>query len=161
MDADGECFRVGTMLATPSGSVKVEDLTVGASLVSYTHPTMLDESEENWRDWSSTEGTFNFGTSNVVATRRFTANGSVDINGIVTTKHHIHMIYDGEAYGWKHAIDVLHTDKLVSNGGELVDILNITISDEPTEFVAVNVETVDTLVIKNGDTMILGHNASA
>ena len=161
MSADGDCFAVGTQLAVPGALVNVEDLVVGNEVVSFSHETMLDESDDNWRDWKTKDNNFVIGNSTVVASRRFTSDGAMNINGIVTTKHHIHFVFDGEDFGWKNAIDVLSTDKLVDIDGNLVDILNITEVTGPVEFVALNVETLDTLVVASGDTLILSHNASA
>lgn len=159
--ADGECFAVGTQLAVPGALINVEDLVAGDEVISFSHETMLDESEDNWRDWKTKDNNFAIGTSSVVGTRRFTADGAININGIVTTKQHIHFVFDGEDFGWKNANNVLTTDKLVDVDGNLVDILNITEVTGPVEFVALNVETVDTLVIASGDKLILGHNISA
>ena len=161
MSADGECFAVGTPLAVPGATINVEDLVAGDTVVSFSHETMLDESEDNWRDWKTKDNNFAIGTSEVVGTRRFTADGAININGIVTTKQHIHFVFDGEDFGWKNADNVLITDKLVDVDGNLVDILNITEVTGPVEFVALNVETVDTLVIASDDKLILGHNISA
>lgn len=161
MDVDGGCFAVGTTLATANGTMNVEDLVVGTEMMSFDHAGMLDESDPNWRDWKTTDGTFTMKTSTVVDTYRFTRNGAIDINGIITTTNHIHFVFDGEAYGWKNACNVLATDKLVDADSNLVDIINITEIAGPVEFVALNVEDLDTLVIVNNDKLILGHNQSA
>lgn len=161
MLADGECFAVGTKLAAAGGYLNVEDLAVGDEVVSFSHATMIDESEDNWRDWKTTDNNFVLGSSTVTAARRFYADGGMDINGIITTKNHIHFVFDGAEFGWKNACNVLPTDKLVDVDGNLVDILNITELTDRIEFVALDVETDDTLVIVNNDKLILGHNISA
>lgn len=158
---DGECFAVGTMLATANGNVNVEDLKVGDYVSNFYQEGMIDESDDNWRDWKTTDNKFTYGESKVVSTRRFFADKSIDINGIVTTEEHIHFVFDGTNYGWKNANTVLMSDKLVAKDGSLIDILNITVINERREFVAVNVEDIDTLMVSHEGKTILAHNMSA
>jgi hypothetical protein len=54
------------------------------------------------------------------------------------------------------------TDKLVNKSKRKVDITSISINEtEPTQFVALDVETLDTLIVNDNGVDILAHNASA
>lgn len=163
MSADGECFAYGTKIKTPSGYVNVEDLKVGDEVCSFTLDGMIDESEENWKDWTTTSlKTLQIGTSKVVNAFTFTKNDSVTINGLTTTTNHIYFVYRGSKYMWISASNILETDKLVSSNGRKQDITSIVIeNDSARKFVALNVETTDTLIVNNDVVDILAHNVSA
>lgn len=161
LSADGGCFAVGTQLAVPSGLARVEDLVAGDTVVSFTHDGMVDESVDGWNKWTTTDNNFVLTTSTVKTAYRFTADGAMNINGLVTTMDHVYLVFDGSVYGWKNASKIVETDKLVDSDGNLVDILNITVLTGPREFVALDVETVDTLVVSDNGKLILAHNQSA
>ena len=162
LDADGQCFAVGTQMLTPSGLVLIETLNVGDTVSSYHVPTMIDETEENWRDWSTTDiSGLTLGTSVVTGKRIFTAADGVSINGLVTTTDHVYFVFDGTNYGWKNASNVTEADKLVSDGGALIDITEILPISGDIQFVALDVETDDTLIVETHGTHVLAHNASA
>jgi len=162
LNADGSCFAVGTQILTPTGLVSIESLNVGDSVASYNVPTMLDETEENWKDWTTTNiSGITLGTSIVTAKRIFTSSEGVSINGLVTTKDHVYFTFDGINYGWKNASNVTETDKLVSDDGVLLDIIEILPISGDVQYVALDVETDDTLIVETHGTHVLAHNASA
>lgn len=161
LSADGGCFAVGTQLATPAGLVNVEDLNVGDIVSSFDLPNMVDESEPNWLEWNTASlAGLTIGTSTVTHKHVFTSEKGISINGVKTTREHIYFTFDGENYGWKNASDVLLIDKLVTNNGELIDIIDITVIDEPVSYVALGVETDDTLIASYNGILILSHNIS-
>lgn len=162
LEADGECFAYGTMLKTPTGYVNVEDLNVGDEVVSFTIDGMVDESEENWKDWNTSSiQSLAFTTSRVVGVSKFSADKAIRINGITSTIDHVYFIYRSRKYMWVNANEILDTDKLVAFDGKKEKITSIEIINEKTDFVALNVEDVDTLVVKGQTADILAHNASA
>lgn len=161
LDADGACFAYGTQLLTPSGLAAIQDLNVGDTVSSYNIPTMIDESEENWRDWTTTDiSGLTMTTSTVRAKRVFSKSEGISINGLVTTKDHIYFVCNSGNYGWKNACNVTIDDKLVNKDGVLLDITEI-LPISGALFVALDVETTDTLIAHNGDQYILAHNLSA
>jgi len=164
MYADGRCFAVGTMLRTPFGGRTVESFVEGDIVTSFYEPTMIDESTDGWRDWTI-NNLVNVETetamSRVRHLRRFTENQSIKINGIHSTLSHVYFVYSDKIYMWKEAKDILTTDLFIDSEKNLVPITSIEHVTEPTEFVAVNVEDVDTLQVKMGDRYILTHNISA
>jgi Predicted solute binding protein len=162
LSVDGECFMAGTQLRMADGNLRnVEDLILGDAVASFTHPTILDESVAGWQNWSSTENLFGDSTSAVNGVKRFTATDAVVINGVTTTINHIYLIHRDGSYKWEHARNVTTNDKLVNKDKELVDILNIERVTGSFDFVTIDVETNDTLVVAYGDELILSHNASA
>jgi hypothetical protein len=163
-ELDGGCFAVGTKLQTASGSYKnVENILVGDTLRNFADPTMIDENDENWKDWSvSTLDNVVFGTSTVVGVSRFMAPSAIKINGVSSTPDHVYFVFDGSVYTWKNASTITTLDKLVNANKVHVDITSIETIDEATEFVAVNVESTDTLIVRNpAGYNVLSHNASA
>lgn len=162
-DVDGECFAVGTQLLTNNGYKNVEELAVGDVVLSFDLDGMVDESVENWKDWSTTSlKSMTIKESTVRASRRFKSTTSVTINGLTTTETHVYFVYSDNKYCWKYANEVVATDKLVTKTKRKVDITNISVNNtDEIEFVALNVETLDTLIVNDGGTDILAHNASA
>lgn len=162
MNADGGCFAYGTMIKTPSGYCKIEDLNAGDEVVSFMVDGMIDESEENWKDWTITSiKSLASTTSKVVAAASFTREKAIKINGITSTLDHVYFIYRSNQYMWVNASEIVDTDKLVSLSGRKQSITSIEVLDNKTSFVALNVENVDTLVVKSSSVDILAHNASA
>jgi hypothetical protein len=162
MHAQSGCFAVGTVLRTPSGDTKVEDLKAGDLVSSFAVPTMVDESEGNWLDWKTTsiDGFDPTTTAVVKGVAPFTADQSIKVNGIHSTLNHIYFIFDGVEYGWKRADAIVMTDMFIDDKRNLVPITSIELVNEPSTFVAVDVEVLDTLQVKSGDAYLMSHNAT-
>jgi hypothetical protein len=163
MYADGQCFALGTMLRTPYGDRTVESLIAGDQLISFAEATMIDEDTDGWRDWKikSLDGIDTNASAYVKGVKRFSLNESVKINGIHSTLSHTCFVFDGEDYGWKLAKDITMQDSFVDAELNLVPITSIEQITEPTTFIAINAETLDTLQVKYNDTYVLTHNRSA
>lgn len=163
LNADGECFAFGTKLLTNNGYKNVEDLVAGDVVLSFNLDNMVDESVENWKDWSTSSlKSMTIEESTVKAARSFTRPNSITINGLTTTLTHVYFVYSDGKYCWKYANDLTMSDKLVNKSKRKVDITSISINEtEPTQFVALNVETLDTLIVNDNGVDILAHNASA
>lgn len=161
--AQGGCFAIGTMLRTPYGDRAVESLLIGDTVCSFNDPTMLDESVGGWFDWTIAHlDNVDAGTiSEVRHTHQFVADESIRINDLHTTLNHVHFVFDGVQYGWKHACDITENDAFVDSNKQLVPITSIVRVTEPTTFVAVDVEDIDTLQVKSGELYVLSHNVSA
>jgi hypothetical protein len=162
IQADGNCFAVGTMLRTASGDRAVETLKVGDDVIGFTEPTMIDSSVDNWDSWtvSNLNKLDTAATTTVVANNQFTSNASIKINNLHTTLTHAYFVFDGTVYRWKLAKDIVATDKLVDSNKNLVSITSIEQVSVPTVFVALNVEQADTLQVRSGSIYILAHNVS-
>lgn len=161
--ADGGCFAFGTKISTPNGEVNVETLGIGDVVNSFSIDGMIDESIDGWMDWTTSNlKTLSHSTSTVTGVRHFTSTNSVLINGLRTTAEHVHFVHDGSNYRWKNASNVLLSDKLISKSGRKITIDTIEL-DGITEyhFAAVDVESLDTLVVLDNGKEILAHNASA
>jgi len=163
LNADGSCFAVGTLVRTPTGDRTVESLIDGELLSSFAEATMIDESTEGWRDWkiATVDTVKTDTTSTVQGSTRFTRSTSVKLNGIHSTLTHTYFVYDGEQYGWKIARDITMSDSFIDAELNLVPITSIEPVNVPAEFIALNVETLDTLQVKSGEIYILTHNVSA
>jgi hypothetical protein len=161
-DVDGACFAVGTMLKTPTGDRAVESFLSGDLVTSFSEPTMIDSAEANWETWTTrslAECVMNE-VSMVASARQFTQDRSIKINGMHSTLSHRHLVYDGHVFQWKRAEHVALTDCFVTDDLELIAITSIEQVTEPTTFVALNVEDIDTLQVKVGTKYILSHNLS-
>lgn len=163
LEANGGCFAVGTLLRTPTGDRTVESFMVGDFASSFAEPSMIDENTEGWRDWSisSLDNVDTTTNAQVLGTRQFIANESVKLNGIHSTLSHVYFVFDGSNYVWKEAGDISSSDSFVDCDKNLVAITSIEAINEPTTFVALNVELLDTLQVKHDDTYLLTHNVSA
>jgi hypothetical protein len=162
MHAQSGCFAVGTILRTPSGDVKVEDLKAGDVVSSFNVPTMIDEDVEGWMDWKA-DSMDGFDTTTTAVVKRaipFVTDKSIKINGIHSTLNHVYFVFDGTHYVWKHAEVIEMTDAFIDDKGNLVPITSIELVNEPTTFIAVDVETLDTLQVKSGDVYLMSHNAT-
>lgn len=161
LDADGACFAYGTQLLTPSGLVAIQDLNIGDTVSSYTVPTMIDEDQDGWKDWTTTDiSGMSMTISTVTGKRIFSSPNGISINGLVTTTEHIYFVYSDGKYGWKNANNVTMDDKLVDMNGTLLDITEI-LPVSGAQYVALDVETDDTLIAFDGERYILAHNVSA
>lgn len=163
LSADGRCFAVGTLVRTPEGDRTVESIVEGDVLCSFAEVSMLDEETDGWRGWKipSLENVKTDTTATVRGTYRFTSKTSVKINGIHSTLEHTYFVFDGVRYGWKVAGDITTADSFVDADLNHVPVTEIEMINEPAEFIAINVETLDTLQVKSGDKYILAHNISA
>lgn len=162
LDADGECFALGTKLLTNNGYKNIEDLAIGDTVLSFNLDGMVDESVESWKDWSiGSLKSMTIHESTVTGLRGFVAANAVTINGLTTTPTHVYFVYSDGKYCWKYANELTMEDKLISKTKRKIDIQSITTSTEPTQFFALNVETLDTLIVNDNGTDILAHNASA
>jgi len=163
-NVDGGCFVVGTPILTPEGDVNVEDFEINDIATSFNDPTMIDSSINGWIDWKvdDTSRITVDELSRVVNNRQFKANESIKINGLHSTLTHIHFVYIAatQQYGWKRADEIVVGDAFVTRDRTLIPITVIERIDVPHTFVALNVEDIDTLQVKLGDTYILTHNRS-
>lgn len=161
IDIDGACFAYGTQLLTPSGLVAIQDLNIGDTVSSYTVPTMIDEDQDGWKDWTTTDiSGMSMTISTVTGKKIFSSPNGISINGLVTTTEHIYFVYSDGKYGWKNANNVTMDDKLVDMNGTLLDITEI-LPVSGAQYVALDVETDDTLIAFDGERYILAHNVSA
>lgn len=161
---DGGCFAVGTVMLTPEGDRLAEELAIGDIVNSFSEPTMLDMGAAGWTDWQIEDtSNINVGDMSLVTENyQFVAKESVKLNGLHSTLTHVHFVYSAatESYGWKKARDVIIGDAFIDVNRNLIPIVSIEQVDTPTTFVKLNVEDVDTLQVKLGDTYILTHNES-
>lgn len=163
MHADGSCFAYGTQIKTKQGFVPIETITKDQLLYSFTIDGMIDESYENWGQYSTDSlESMNIITSYVKEVKHFAKDSAISINGAVSTLDHVYLIYRDSKYIWENARNIKMTDKLVKADKTIVDIESIEIINQVTNFVALDVENVDTLIIKdNNGNEILTHNMSA
>ena len=161
---DGGCFVIGTKIMTPDGDCLVEDLEISDIVTSFSEPTMVDSGEAGWMGWKAADTShINVDEMSLVtANRQFVAEKSIKLNGLHSTLSHVHFVYDPvkQSYGWKKAEDVVVGDAFVSRDKHLIPIISVEKINTPHVFVWLNVEDIDTLQVKLGDTYILTHNVS-
>lgn len=161
LNANGRCFAYGTLIKTTSGYSKVEDLRVGDTVLGFNIDGMVPESNGMWREWNTTDiSTLEIKPVTVVSAISFNDFSYVNINGIISTMDHVYFVESDGKFCWKNASDLTTSDKLVSPSGDLIDIYQIEVSNEPNKFVALDVSPYDTLIVNNGIKDILAHNIS-
>lgn len=163
MTAARTCFAADTWFKTPSGDRMLATLKRGETVCSFSSPDLVDSSVIGWQTWTAPfEGTEIDANreSVIIDVQKFTANESIRINGFHTTMHHTHLVVHDGLYMWKKASDIVLGDAFLTIDKKLFPITEIEIINEPKDFVMLNVEDLDTLIVRADQVYILTHNES-
>lgn len=141
------CFSAETPILLENGEYKpAGDLVAGDTLKSFSSPSMIDESVEGWRDWTSgdlSDGTFS--TSNVVnAVKRMSDHYYLLNDGVKVTAEHPFMAYRNGQWGWIKVKNLRSGDQFMTEEGNNIVLENIKRIDEEIEVVSIGVEDIDT-----------------
>jgi len=134
------------------GSIKnVEDVVVGDSVKSWNHPTVIDESNEGWIEWSATDLTGSTTHSSVVRTHTVDTYFKwhnitlADGHELKCTFEHVFLAKDSEGkWSWKQAIAMEAGHSMLKEDGSEVAIVSNTITYTPVTTFNLDVEETDT-----------------
>lgn len=157
-DEFGSCFATGTMMLMSDGTAKpVERIIPEEICASFDVDGML-HGEEGWIEWTSSSLDTLRRTNSVVRSNRgFESNGVKINNELLTTPRHLHFVYRDGLYQWIRAEEITYDDSLVTDTGAHVPVTNIEHVEKAT-FWALDVEEIDTLIVKTSFGNILSHN---
>lgn len=156
------CFDVDTPIILSDGSSKrAGDIEVGDQLKSFDTPTLIDQSDDNWMEWSDTTLSTGSITSSVVTKAvTFTSNHYYALNDEVkVTGNHPFMVFRDGLWQWIVVKSLQIGDKLFAEDGSEVEIISISYHAEELEVVSIGVEDVDDYFAGSfGGKAILVHN---
>lgn len=116
------CIARSSQVLLPNGDLRAaEDLQIGEEVQTHSLPGMLDESDPDWRDWTTTSllGLTNEITEVVgikPTTKKVTL---ISINGSLTCTHtHVLFVKKRGIWGWVNARNVRVGDYIVKDGVE-------------------------------------------
>jgi hypothetical protein len=141
------CFERNTRIWMGDGSYRlIRDLVLGDVVKSFTTPTMIDESDPTWRDWTQTDisnGTI--GTSVVTATSAHTHMGYFIINQIIriTGKHPV-LTKRAGVWQWVFVANLTHGDYLLGSDKSEIEVTMIEEVIQPIYVISLGVENNDT-----------------
>lgn len=141
--------------------VTVADILVDDRLTSLTEPTMVDESDPDWKLWTvaNLDNASNT-TSTVVKATPYIVGKWVRINGqLECTEQHPFLVYRNSIWQWIAASDVVTGDKLRGYNDTNIVVSNVELMTGTLEVMNVGVEAVDTYYAGMIDGVyILNHN---
>tara|TARA_R110000822_G_C15256666_1_gene487847 strand:+ start:300 stop:1244 length:945 start_codon:yes stop_codon:yes gene_type:complete len=164
---DPECFEASTLILMANGTYKtLANIVVGDQVTGYTTPSMIDQGEPDWMDWTApalVDGSNK--TATVVSVNSHTHLTYYTINNEfnVTASHPL-LTYKDNLWQWIIIENLAIGDILWSDEGTHVPVTSITYTEtedaaEAITVVALDVETVDTYFVKGASgTTILAHN---
>lgn len=161
----GGCMNVGTKVTMADGSLKnIEDIEVGDIVLSANINDLPDERPAYWsldivKNWRNPDiSDFEFGTATVVTKNIIQTDQFYSINeGLVemsTTHYHLYKdVLDGQwKFGQSPSLKV--GDQIMDINKNIITIESISIIQEPTTVIELNIESED-LFFANG---VLTHN---
>ena len=162
---DTGCMRVGTKVTMADGTLKnIEDLEIGDIVLSADIPDLPNERDEyttleiskNWKNPDISD--FAFSTAEIVAKKVIQTDQFFSINdGLIEfSSTHYHMYKDVLDGFWKlgQSHDLKVGDQIIDINKNIITIESISIIQEPTTVIELNVENED-LFFANG---VLTHN---
>ena len=162
----GTCFIVGTQVMLSNGTWKnIEDITFEDSIKSIALPNAINSDDfEVYGGWEETslEGMTEEVSEPVFISRdtfydyyKLTLE---DDSEIKVTWEHPFVIYRDNVYKWSKAEDLVIGDKLVTKDDTKVTIELIEEIVQDDEFVTLDIEDVDTYLVKAGENAFIVHN---
>src|SRR5210317_207962 len=163
----GTCFIVGTQVMLSNGTWKnIEDITFEDSIKSISLPNAIESHDFNvygkWEE-SSIDGMTEEDSEPVFISRdtfydyyKLTLE---DDSEIKVTWEHPFVIYRDNVYKWSKAEDLEVGDVLVTKDDTKVSIDLIEEISQDDEFVTLDVEEVDTYLVKAGNNAFIVHNS--
>jgi hypothetical protein len=162
---DPECFEASTLVLMANNTYKtIADVVVGDEVLGYTTPSMIDQSQPDWAEWTApalVDGSNK--TATVVSVNAYTKSTYYTINQeFKVTASHPLLAYSNNLWQWITIENLVVGDILWSNEGTHVPVTSITYLEDAEvaiPVVTLDVESVDTYFVKgtNGAT-ILAHN---
>jgi hypothetical protein len=144
------------------GSLKnIEDVAVGDNVLAFRHPTVIDESVEGWKNWTTDNLD---GSSQVVTNVKSHVGNSYfkwqkimlsDGSYIDCTWEHVFFVKDNGVWGWKQALTMAPGHSMLKQDGSEVTIMSNVITYTPVTTFNIDVEQDDTYYA-NG---LVTHNA--
>jgi len=151
LGVDGAADRVAT----------VADISVNDRLSGLTEPTMLDEDNPNWADWtiSNLDNASNT-ASTVVRATSYVVGEWIRINGqLECTSPHPFLAYRDSIWQWITASELAVGDELRGHDGSNISVTNVEVMTGTLDVMNVGVESVDTYYAGMIDGVyILNHN---
>ena len=151
LGVDGAADRVAT----------VADISVDDRLSGLTEPTMLDEDNPNWKDWtiSNLDNASNT-SSTVVRATSYVVGEWIRINGqLECTSSHPFLAYNNSTWQWITASELAVGDELRGHNGSNISVTNVEVMTGTLDVMNVGVESVDTYYAGMIDGVyILNHN---
>ena len=147
----GEADRVAT----------VADISVDDRLFGLTEPTMLDEDNPNWADWTIANlDNASDTTSTVVRATSYVVGEWIKINGqLECTSSHPFLAYRNSIWQWIRASELAVGDELRGHDGSNISVTNVEVMTGTLDVMNVGVESVDTYYAGMIDGVyILNHN---
>lgn len=162
----GTCFIVGTQVMLSNGTWKnIEDITFEDSIKSIALPNAINSDDfEIYGGWEETslEGMTEEVSEPVFISRdtfydyyKLTLE---DDSEIKVTWEHPFVIFRNDVYKWSKAEDLVIGDKLVTKDDTKVTIELIEEIVQDDEFVTLDIEDVDTYLVKAGENAFIVHN---
>jgi hypothetical protein len=142
----------GTKITMADGSIKnVEDVHVGDVVKSWNHPTLIDESNENWfTDWSSSDISGSSTESSTVKSMKIDAYfkwhtiSLSDGTELRCTFEHIFLVKKEGSWRWMQAIAMEPGQSMLKEDGSEVTIQSNVIAYTPVTTFNFDVEETDT-----------------
>jgi hypothetical protein len=145
------CLVAGSLVNTADGNkVKVEDLQVHDYLASADIPVT-----NNWSYYESSEFEFKPISTKITAIKPAQVSSYIKINDDIkiTAAHPLFILREG-VYKFSEAKDIVSTDKLISESGDLVDITSVQLIQENVNVYAISTNP-SHIYIANG---VINHN---
>jgi len=158
--AVGTCLEISTPLYVNGVMATVGDVQVGDVLIGGTFPGMLDTTDSNWMNWTTTD--ISGGTqvdATVVNVVHVDSTGYYKINNVKSTPSHKYFAKDTNGvWGWVRADDMTTAHKVYHKDFGQINVSSVTFVNDPYTYAVINVENVDTYFA--GSLSMLHHNAS-
>lgn len=148
---DGAADRVAT----------VADISVDDRLTAFTEPTMLDEDNPNWKDWTVTNlDNASETTSRVVKSTPYIVGEWIRVNGqLECTVPHPFLVYRNSIWHWMTAGELVVGDELLGQGNTNISVTSVETMTGTLEVMNVGVEAIDTYYAGMIDGVyVLNHN---
>ena len=147
----GGCLLAGTKITMADGSIKnVEDVVVGDSVKSWNHPTVIDESTEDWIQWRASDLSGSTTHSSTVRTHKvdtyFKWHNIVLADGheLKCTFEHVFLVKADGEWSWRQAIAMEAGHSMLKEDGTEIAIVSNNITYTPVTTFNLDVEETDT-----------------
>ena len=145
----------------PDRVTTVANIAVGEMLTAFTEPTMLDEGDPSWAEWTVANlDNATDTTSTVVKATPYIVGEWIRVNGqLECTVPHPFLVYRNSIWQWIGAGDLIVGDELLGHDGSNVAVTLVEVMTGMLDVMNVGVETVDTYYAGMIDGVyILNHN---
>jgi uncharacterized repeat protein (TIGR02543 family) len=154
------CLAIDTPIVMEDGTTKrVDEIYVGDRVRSYVVNGMIDESDPNWVNFTttSTDGEYHISTVKQADRDWFSSYYKIN-NDIRITKQHEIFVKNNQSgvWGWIEAPNIKVGDHLFGMDGSEVEVTTILHVKERLDVITLNVEETDTYF--GGNTPVLIHN---